>query len=349
MDGLMPTSEWIRGKLPSVYIPATLYTEPPDGWHAWMARVSGQPATNPQTISGRLVEHVAPAFAQWVAMKVALSDNHVSYNETTRQVLDLTKSKEAQRMREAFDAGQPIPVASLLSVERYISFVPVLRYDRDRGEYVVGEKRAFRASTHAEALSIAARWYDKVRGQEIERRKKRALEHAGKLPTIIVDLAVLQLEYDGLLLDEQGSPRALLNGAHGFYLVCAETWCYAEAMAATTAAKMALLGAAEDRKCLLLRPADLPAFVGLDGWQGDGEGGFRWLEGSVRVADRGWRVEVQGRHAAIVTVQGREVRVLAQRRVLARTQVLPEMSAGAVLAWAVWKAMEQSGRRLSGK
>jgi hypothetical protein len=355
LDSLISTAQWIENITPGVFVPPHLYTEPPGGWREWMARISGQPVTRADTISGTIVEGSGPAFAQWVALRAALTGE--TCPAPLGDVIPTDRRDEAQGVRRSFEEGHPLPIAPSTSVERFVSFVPMLRYDTGREEYVLGgtqggtgnSRHAFHASGHAGALAAAARWYDRMREREIEEQKKQAREQAKRLPPIYVDLAVLQLAHDGLILNDQGGVLVLLNGAHGFYLVQSRQWCYADSMAPSTAVKLALLGAAADKTRPLLRPEELPAFAGLSGWQEDGAGGFRWEDGWAQAAGSGrWRVTLGGQARAVAVLQDNQVQILGSKRKLLAKSPLPgkflESGPGPVLAWAAWQATRAARR-----
>jgi hypothetical protein len=152
---------------------------------------------SPGTISGNMIENNAPAWAQWIALQTCLGGSKPSHlNGLATEVLDPDMAGEARLLREAFENGRPIPVASVVSVERFAEVVPILGYDPSAGAYAVGRgegRKTFHAKGHVEAMARAARWFDKVRGEEIEAQQKRAKEATQKLPPLYVDLAMLQL------------------------------------------------------------------------------------------------------------------------------------------------------------
>ena len=350
ITGPIPTSVWITRVIPDAIIPPQLYRPPERGWLAWAAELSGVESPSPDTISGNMIEANAPAWAQWLALQTALTGNKPPQLESlAAEIIDPDKANEASVTRDAFESGRPMPVASIVSVERFVGFVPVLRYDREAKQYAVGhgkEQRAFKAPGHAEAMAKAAKWYDKARADEIKAQQQRAKEQTAKQPPLYIDLAVLQLGYDAFLMTEGGDLTAMLNGAHGFYLVASSAWCYAEQMGAVGAARLCVWGVKSDKQKLMLRSEEMPAFAELEGWKDNDAGGFQWEGGEVKSVGKGgaWQVVVGGKTRAAIALKGKQVDVTGPQRKAIVSSAVPDSlreNPGVVLAWATWRTMRK--------
>ena len=251
------------------------------------------------TISGNMNESTAVAMAQWIALRTSLHGKPGNLDGLASEILDPDKADESAAFRAAFESGRPIPVtSSQMSVERFATFTPVLRHDADAKQYIVGEGESaapFDAVNHDEALVKAAKWYDATRAKEIEEQLDAAAEMTKqRVSPLYLDLAVLQLGFDDQLRAEDGSLVAQLSWAHGFYMVVSSKWCYADpvsikdgkahCMGKTGAVRLGIMGAANDGNTLALWPEQMPTYAELEGWQGDGEGGFQWASGQVKKA-----------------------------------------------------------------
>jgi hypothetical protein len=229
------------------------------------------------------------------------------------------------------------------SVERFIDFAPLLRFQRDHYTVGLSNQRAFEAADHARALDLAAAWFTQQRAEEIDRQRQRASQYTGQLPPIYVDLAVQQLTYDGILLNRKGDLMATLNGPHGFYIVSSHHWCYAlEQVSPSTAARLALLGAHDDEMALLLRPELYPVYLGLDTWTADGAG-FRWQDGELMaVKDGHWRIVAGQRPLALVALDQCAVRVSGRGRKVLIESERSGISVSSTLAWATWRTLRRA-------
>ena len=355
ITGPIPTSVWIRQVIPDAIIPPQLYRQPERGWLAWSAELSGVEEPSPGTISGNMIEANAPAWAQWLALQTALTGNRpAQLDSLATEIIDPDKANEAKATRDAFESGQPMPIASIVSIERFAGFVPVLRYDREAVQYAVGHgkgQRAFKAPDHAAAMAKAAKWYDKARVEEIEAQQRRAKEQTAKHPPLYIDLAVMQLGHDEFLMTEDGVLTAMLNGAHGFYLVASSAWCYAEQMGVVGAARLCVWGASGDKQKLMLRPEEMPAFAELEGWKSNDAGGFLWEGGEVqKVASKEgvWQVVAGGKPRAAIVFKGNQVKVVGPQgkqgqpgKLIVSSSVPDSLreDPGVVLAWATWRVM----------
>lgn len=331
MRGLIPSNEWIGTQVREAVFPPKLYSDPPDGWHAWAADLTGLPPTKPGTHSGNIVAAAAPGWAQWLALKRTL-------------MAEAAQDSLRGPLRAAFEAGRPLSLLAPDSVERFIDFAPLLRFQGDHYTVGLGGQRAFEAADHARALDRAGAWFTQQRSEEIDRQRQRAKEYTGQLPPIYVDLAVQQLTYDGILLNRQGDLMAVANGPHGFYIVGSHRWCYAlERVSPSAAARLALLGAHDDEMPLLLRPELYPVYLGFDSWTADGAG-FRWQDGElVAVQDAQWRILAGERPLALVALEQHTVRVSGRRRrVLIESARPAGFDASPTLAWATWRTLRRA-------
>lgn len=337
MRGLIGSNVYLARHVPDLVAAPVLYKGPVEGWHLWAAQLTGQAVTKSGTHSGNLVAAHAPGWSQWLALKGAL----MAADES---------GGPAAELRRAFEAGQPLSILPPNSVERFASFVPIVHFE-DAQRYELGaERQLCKAADHAEALDKAAVWFNERRSEEIAEQRARAERLAAQLPVIYVDLAVLQLQFDGLLSSCDGDLMAMLNGPHGFYLVSARCWCYClERVVPGVAGKLAALAAVEDRTPLLLCPASYPVFAGLDGWA-QKPGGYRWAEGRLNELGPGqWRIRVGDRSLALVEIAERQVQLLGARRSQLLTSSIPVQwgaDPGAVLAWATWRALRLARGRL---
>jgi hypothetical protein len=331
MRGLIPSSEWIRRQTPNAVSPPKLYSDPPEGWHAWAADLTGLPPTKPDTHSGNIVAAAAPGWAQWLALKRALM---------TAAAQDRLRAP----LQHAFEAGRPLSLLAPDSVERFVDFAPLLRFHGDHYTVGLSGQRAFEATDHARALDQAGAWFTRQRAEEIDRQRQRASEITGQLPPIYVDLAVQQLTYDGILLNRKGDLMAIANGPHGFYIVGGQRWCYSlEQVSPATAARLALLGAHDDEIPLLLRPELYPVYLGLDTWTADGAG-FRWQDGElVAVQDAQWRIVAGDRPLALVALEQRAVRVSGRKRKVLIESARPAgFDTSPTLVWATWRTLRRA-------
>lgn len=346
MQGILTSSDWLQSTLTDVVIPPPLYKVPDQGWLSWAAALSGVREAKAGTHSGRIIEARAPAWAQWIALKETLEGKDGI-------------SPEAQAVRQAFESGQALPLTAPQSVERFATFLPVLRYDPLTHTYQVGDGRTAQvlntAHSHQAALDAGARWFDRNYETEIAYQRDRAQKETARLPAFYLDLLTAQLEYDGLLLTETGELVALLNGAHGFYLVASQTWCYTLQITPGLAAKMAIMGARDDGVRLLSRVSEFPTFVGLTAWQGDGEDGYIWSSGKAEFQGQGqWRVFLGGQPRAIVVYKNDQIKIMGRGSTELAASVIPpilinEEGASPALAWAVWRIARLVQQRASGK
>lgn len=342
MRGLQSSNEWLRQAVDQVVIPPVLYTPPEEGWHAWAAKLTGLGPTKEGTHSGNIVASHAPGWAQWMALKSVLSK--------PRKEL---RGSAGAAVREAFEQGRPIPVTVRKSIERFTTFTPILRYDGE-SQYTVGKdgedtQYTFKAKSHADALDRAALWFDQRKEAEVQARRNQANEI--EAPAIYQDLLRLQLEFDGLLVSEAGDLVAMLNGPHGFYIICSQAWSYALKISSGVAAKLGLLSAVGDGVSISIRPGQLAVFAGLEHWRGDGSDGYRWAEqGRVLALETNnesrmrWRVQNDERALAIAEVnkQRMTARIRGSTKVHCESKIpqrFLQNGYSSVVAWAVWRTL----------
>ncbi len=354
---LEPAASWVeRNMEEDILVAPQLYKVPESGWLQWMADISGEPLIKEGTISGNIVVNAAPTFAQWVALRYALTGKPEPDPMCQAIDMDLYRS-EAAAVRAEFESGTPLVIAPITSVEKFTTFWPVL-ICKGSGKYQVGAGSNGRAKTvreieaddHGAAMARAAKWYDAVRKVEVSKRKEAVKKKTRSVPPLYLDLATAQIAYDTLLVNDAGGLLSLLNGAHGSYLVASTQWCYTDDMAPATAARFAIFSASGDERRVSLRPGEMPQLAQLEGWQGDGAEGYTWDNGTaIIIQDKQWQVSVKGQIRSALRIQGNsaEIRFLSTGKTKPKP-VTTDIPSGfaphvpeIVVAWAVWRTLKR--------
>ena len=375
MRVLSPSSMWIEENVSNVLVPPILYNAPAEGWLAWATKITGVKAPGQGTISGDMNEANAPNWAQYTGLKAALLGFIENPGEAdlgkiieprlaplAQAVIAWDKQDDARLTRQAFEGGWAMPITTLASIERFTSFVPVVR-PQNAGNYytagdTTGKQHTFVAANHAVALGKSAEWfsqpgdtYDKtgVRGQEIAARRALADKQTKDLPPIYLDLAQLQLHYDQILYNENNDICARLNGSHGYYIVTSERWCYVLKITVGPASRLAILSALEDKTKLFLQPEDLAIFAQLEGWESDNDGGYQWRAGQGRagqvqsLGNGQWKLVFGGKPTAILVVEGRKIRAIGHKKKVLAESLGPKSWGDTVeplLAWGTWRVIK---------
>jgi hypothetical protein len=203
----------------SAFTPPRLFLEPEDGWLRWALREAqargGEAIAEPgaETVSGRLIRMMAPAWAQGLALPAALEGT------LSQQLLDGLPDDEATTalVAEVMDRNHPVEMLARLTAVakdeehgpiatdvvdrvrvaiharlthkvftdgRPISLAPYQTQERytfpamlrrvEDGRYEVGGEVEFEAGSPSEALDKARRWFLSKRDEVIDAIKEQA-------------------------------------------------------------------------------------------------------------------------------------------------------------------------------
>lgn len=273
------TLEAVRQVLPDVLYVPEAFDVPAQGWERWSAAlVADAEQITEVSIAGQLTTLAGPAWAYGIALRQLLTGE--------------LATPEARVVLEKFTAGQPLYIGVWESVERFTSFIPVLRYVGGTAYQVGGTKGiSLTAATHGEALDQAGDWFIKARERELVARKGHAQKL--KLSTLALRILATIIQQD-VLYDSEGTPLAWKNLVHGRYGAQGPNWCHLFTGAPETAVRLGYLGLAAARKVTPHLEWDVsgwigrvPELLGLGSW---------YIEGGECQGDipDGWRIARNG-------------------------------------------------------